>query len=133
MSSLSENQSPRRGGTPSSGNPYNTPRHGRIPSRTGIESMSPPQAQQLSMPNHRAPPTVYHLREEEPTPLQRWNGASVNPFMRWAYTVLDSRGSTRPNYNYDPDMNNAIYLSETIVSTPPFSLHLDPHPQKTVY
>ncbi|KAH6883267.1 hypothetical protein BKA58DRAFT_417061 [Alternaria rosae] len=114
MSSPLGNQPPRRSGAPSSGSPYNTPRHGRIPSRTGIEPMSPPQAQQPSMPNHRAPPKVHHLQEEEPTPLQRWNGASVNPFMRWAYTVLDARGSTRPNYNYDPDMNNAIYLSETI-------------------
>jgi len=48
--------------------------------------------------------------------------------MRWAYAVTDARGAVRPNYNYDPDMNNAIYLSETIVSTPLLSLHPHPHP-----
>ena len=85
------------------------------------------------MPNHRAPPTVHHLREEEPNPLQRWNGSSVSPFMRWAYAVTDARGAVRPNYNYDPDMNNAIYLSETIVSTFLLSLHLHPHLQTTRY
>jgi hypothetical protein len=35
--------------------------------------------------------------------------------MRWAYMIRDAQGQARPNYNYDPDMNNAIYLSETIV------------------
>ena len=47
--------------------------------------------------------------------------------MRWAYAVTDARGAVRPNYNYDPDMNNAIYLSETIVSLPLLPLHSHPH------
>jgi hypothetical protein len=125
MSGPSGNQPPRRGGPPASGTTYSTPRHGRIPSRTGIEPLSPPsQAQQLPSPNHRTPPTVHHLREEAPTPLQRWNGESVTPFMRWAYMVRDAQGQARPNYNYDPDMNNAIYLSETIVRLLPPPLPL---------
>jgi hypothetical protein len=123
MSGPQGNQPPRRSGPPPSGTPYSTPRHGRIPSRTGIEPLSPPQAQQPPLPNHRAPPTVHHLREDAPTPLQRWNGESVTPFMRWAYTVRDAQGHARPNYNYDPDMNNAIFLSETIVSLPLLPLH----------
>jgi len=48
--------------------------------------------------------------------------------MRWAYAVTDARGAVRPNYNYDPDMNNAIYLSETIVSIFPILLHSHLHP-----
>ncbi|OWY58471.1 hypothetical protein AA0120_g11166 [Alternaria tenuissima] len=114
MSGSQANQPSRRDGQSSSQNPYNTPRHGRIPSRTGIEPLSPPHVVQPPLPGHRIPPTVHHLREDVPTPLQRWNGESVTPFMRWAYTVRDNSGQARPNYNYDPDMNNAIFLSETI-------------------
>ncbi|KAG9194090.1 hypothetical protein G6011_04125 [Alternaria panax] len=114
MSGSQGNQPAQRGGQSSSGNPYSTPRHGRIPSRTGIKPLSPPQVHQPPLPGHRAPPTVHHLREDAPTPLQRWNGESVSPFMRWAYTVRDGSGQAKPNHNYDPDMNNAIFLSETI-------------------
>ncbi|KAF7674770.1 hypothetical protein GT037_007530 [Alternaria burnsii] len=114
MSGSQANQPSRSDGQPSSQNPYNAPRHGRIPSRTGIELLSPPHFSQPPLPGHRIPPTVHHLREDVPTPLQRWNGESVTPFMRWAYTVRDNSRQARPNYNYDPDMNNAIFLSETI-------------------
>jgi hypothetical protein len=72
-------------------------------------------------------PVVHHDEEEMPNALQRWNGSSVTPFMRWAYAVRDARGNARPSYNYDPDMNNAIFLSETIVSIFPFHLHLHLH------
>ena len=65
---------------------------------------------------------VHHDEEEIPNALQRWNGESVNFFMRWAYTVRDGRGNAHPNYNYEPDMKNAAFLSETIVSALSISL-----------
>jgi hypothetical protein len=121
MSGYQNNQSSSRGGR---GNRYDTPRHGRIPSPGGTQPLSSPQVQAHLVPGRRPSPVVHHDEEEVPNALQRWNGSSVNPFMRWAYAVRDARGNARPSYNYDPYMNNVIFLSETIVSIFPVYLHL---------
>jgi hypothetical protein len=114
----------RSGGRGGRGNRYDTPRHGLIPSLGGTQPLSPPQVQAHLVPGRRPPPVVHHDEEEMLNALQRWNGSSVNSFMRWAYAVRDARGNARPSYNYDPDMNNAIFLSETIVSIFPVYLRL---------
>ncbi|KAI8932565.1 hypothetical protein NX059_010741 [Plenodomus lindquistii] len=98
-------------------NHYNTPRHGRISSRSGIEAISPPQGRSASGPQfrgHRPVPTVSYGRDHVPTDLQNWHGQSHVPFLRWAYAVRNSRGDAHSNYNFDPDVNVAIRVSETI-------------------
>ncbi|KAF2848523.1 hypothetical protein T440DRAFT_536333 [Plenodomus tracheiphilus IPT5] len=101
-------------GTP---NTYGTPRHGRVSSRSGVQSISPsqgggPRGEQF--PGHQPTPTVTYGRDDVPSDLQRWNGQSMIPFLRWGFTVRDERGNAHPNYSFDPDVNNAIRLSETI-------------------
>jgi hypothetical protein len=100
------------------------PRQGRIPSQSGMQSFPQRQGQQVqTLPQtpssppqgHRPIPTVNRDPNTPPTDLQRWVGEQLVPFLRWAYTVRDNQGRVRANYNYDPDVNNAIHLSETIV------------------
>lgn len=44
----------------------------------------------------------------------------MTPFLRWAFAV-EENGRIHPNHNFDPDMNNAIHISETIVSSIPLA------------
>lgn len=114
MSTPQRNQQGRGGS--SAGSPYGAPRHGRIASQSGIQPFFQRGPQTPLPPHFRPTPTVHRAADQPPNDLQRWNGESVSPFMRWAYAVLDARGNAHPNYNYDPDMNVAINVSETIVS-----------------
>jgi hypothetical protein len=109
------------------GRAYNAPvepRHGRIPSDTRFFDplvtpsrdrypegpTSPPQG-------HRPIPTVARHVDDAPTSLQRFSEGSIVPFCRWAFAVENTIGNgVRSNYNYDPDIDNAIWWSETIVS-----------------
>jgi hypothetical protein len=88
--------------------------HGRIPSLSGVQPISP-QGRSIA-PGHRPIPTVAVAHNRQPTELQSWNGRSMTPFLRWAYAVRDDRGREHPNYNFNADVDNAIRVSETIVS-----------------
>jgi hypothetical protein len=119
MSSFQNNQTPCRSGRGGQGSSSDslrdTPRHGRIPSTSNA---------QPAIPGHRTLLTVTVPPRAEPNELQRWAGESLRPFLRWAYAVIDRRGNARPNHDFNPDINNAIHVSETIVS--PLSLPFHP-------
>ncbi|KAH7067196.1 hypothetical protein FB567DRAFT_574186 [Paraphoma chrysanthemicola] len=101
---------------------YNaSPRHGRIRSRT-IDSPGSPQGAQRAYPAgptsppqaYRPIPTVMYGPNQRPNDLQRFVGQSMEPFLRWAFAIVDERGRVHPNHNYLPDIDNAVYWSETI-------------------
>lgn len=100
------------------------PHQGQNPSVSGFQFRITEQGQDQSFPTipqspprgYEPTPTVNRGRDEPPTDLQRWSGEHLTPFLRWAFVVRDHNGNARANYNYDPDINNAINLSETIVS-----------------
>ncbi|KAF2032777.1 hypothetical protein EK21DRAFT_109522 [Setomelanomma holmii] len=101
---------------------YNqSPRHGRIPSRT-IEPANSPQGQQHALPagpaspqpTYRPIPTVMYGPMQQPTNLQRFAGESVVPFLRWAFTIYDSHDRAKANHDYYPEVDNAVWWSETI-------------------
>jgi len=73
---------------------------------------SPPQATAWPQPT-----VSYDPRRERPNDLQQWTHEQLIVFLRWAYAITEN-GQPRPNYNHEPDINNAINLSETIVSIP---------------
>lgn len=100
------------------------PRHGRIPSETRFfdppttPSRDPyPEGPTSPPQGHRPIPTVARHVDDGPTPLQRFSEGSIVPFCRWAFAVENKQGNgVRSNYNYDPDIDNAIWWSETVVS-----------------
>jgi hypothetical protein len=71
---------------------------------------------------HRLIPSIIRSANDPPTELQRFAGELVTPFCRWAFIVYTSNNRPRPNHNYDPDIDNAICWSETIVCSAPFRL-----------
>jgi hypothetical protein len=123
-------QPPDRNRSSSNPSNFNTPNHGRIRSRT-IDTPTIPTSQLVRFPQgptsppqgHRAIPTATFGRDELPNDLQRFGGQSVIPFVRWAFLVFDGAGRERPNHNFLPEVDNAIFWSETIVSHSPFCLH----------
>ncbi|KAH7406609.1 hypothetical protein DE146DRAFT_743656 [Phaeosphaeria sp. MPI-PUGE-AT-0046c] len=97
------------------------PKHGQIRSvsRTFDTNVTPSRRPYLQGPasppqGHRPIPTVVRPADQSPTDLQRFSEFSITPFCRWAFVVDNGRGGVRANHNYDPDIDNAIWWSETI-------------------
>ncbi|KAH7066056.1 hypothetical protein BKA63DRAFT_584924 [Paraphoma chrysanthemicola] len=108
---------------------YNaSPRHGRIRSRT-IESPGSPQGVQRAYPagptsppqGYRPISTVIYDPNQPPNDLQRFIGLSMEPFLRWAFTIVDERGRVHPNHNYLPDIDNAPLTATRASCTNSFS------------
>jgi hypothetical protein len=68
----------------------------------------------------------YDERTTAPNELQHWAHHYLIVFLRWAYMMHAPNGEPRPNYNYEPDVNIAIRVSETIVSNPLYPFHSQP-------
>jgi hypothetical protein len=67
-------------------------------------------------------PSVVRSANDRQTELQRFAGESVTPSSRWAFVVYAGPNRPRPNYNYDPGIDNAVHWSETIERRTPFYL-----------
>jgi hypothetical protein len=106
-----------------------SPRHGR----TRSLSMNHPAPPELPpSPNgptsppqgHQPLPSLRRAAHQPPNDLQNFSERSIEPFCRWAFIVVDARGREQPNYNFTSDIENAIWVSETIVHHPHLSLSL---------
>lgn len=76
------------------------------------------------VPGNPARPTVsYNHMTTGPNELQDWVRHQTIPLLRWAFHIHNANGVPNPVYNHEHDINNAIRLSETIVSVPRFYLH----------
>ena len=133
------NNAPRGGGNNNNagggGGSSNTPptsefnRHGRIRSNTTDPATLPqgplrpfPQGPTSPRQGHAPIPTVAGRDPRDPpTVVQTFAEGSVSPFLRWAFTVFENNRA-RPNFDFLPDVDIAIRVSETIVSNPSCSL-----------
>jgi hypothetical protein len=82
-----------------------------------------PQSPSRAAPNFST--VSYDEARELPNNLQQWTHEQLVVLLRWAFVVND-RGRTLPNYDYEPDVNIAIRVSETIMSYYLFPIHLVP-------
>jgi hypothetical protein len=100
-----------------------SPRHGRTRSLSMNHPASPKLPPYPTNPTsppqgHRPIPTLRRAARQPPNDLQNFSERSIEPFCRWAFMVVDARGREQPNYNFTSDIENAIWVSETIVRFP---------------